>query len=277
MQVGRYEILPVLDGEARFQPTLAFAGTTEADWAPHRALLDADGMLPLTLGGFLLRGGAAGRVVLIDVGIGARQIGSGLGALGGGRFLESLAGHGLAPGDITDVVFSHLHFDHTGWASVDGKPVFANATYRCDPRDWAYWITDPPKTATGELRPTTVLQKELLEAVADRVEPWTVDGPLLPGVNVMHAPGHTPGSAIMVVSDGDARALLLGDVVHCPVELLESEWGGLGDVDPALAKQTRNALARELEGKETPISAAHFPGMQFGRLLSAEGRRRWVV
>jgi len=165
----------------------------------------------------------------------------------------------------------------SGSGSDGLNPAFANATYRCDPRDWAYWITDPPKTATGELRPTTVLQKELLEAVADRVEPWTVDGPLLPGVNVMHAPGHTPGSAIMVVSDGDARALLLGDVVHCPVELLESEWGGLGDVDPALAKQTRNALARELEGKETPISAAHFPGMQFGRLLSAEGRRRWVV
>ncbi|MHB8575075.1 MAG: MBL fold metallo-hydrolase [Dehalococcoidia bacterium] len=273
MQVGAYEILPVMDGEGRFQPMAAYAGTTEADWAPHRNLLDADGMLPLAIGGFLIRGGPEERLVLVDVGIGPRQLGS----LGGGKFIESLAVYGLRPRDITDVVFTHLHFDHTGWASADGAAVFDHATYRCDPRDWEYWITDPPKNAEGELRPTTVLQKELLDAVADRVQPWSSDGPVLPGLDVLHAPGHTPGSTILVVSDGTARALLLGDVVHCPVELLESEWGGLGDVDPALAKRTKNALARELEGTDTPISAAHFPGMQFGRLLSAEGRRRWVV
>jgi glyoxylase-like metal-dependent hydrolase (beta-lactamase superfamily II) len=93
----------------------------------------------------------------------------------------------------------------------------------------------------------------------------------------MSAPGHTPGSTILVLSHGAARGLLLGDVVHCPVELLDDEWSGLGDVDPALARKTRNALARELEGTDTPVAAAHFSGMVFGRLLLAEGRRSWVV
>ena len=92
----------------------------------------------------------------------------------------------------------------------------------------------------------------------------------------MTAPGHTPGSTIVVLSSGDARALLLGDVVHCPVELLDDEWAGVGDVDPALAQRTRVALAQELEGSSTPVAAAHFPGMQFGRLLGAQGTRRWV-
>ena len=74
----------------------------------------------------------------------------------------------------------------------------------------------------------------------------------------MSAPGHTPGSTILVMSSGTARGLLLGDVVHCPVELLDDEWGGVGDVDPELAKRTRLALTRELEGTDTPVAAAHF-------------------
>jgi glyoxylase-like metal-dependent hydrolase (beta-lactamase superfamily II) len=93
----------------------------------------------------------------------------------------------------------------------------------------------------------------------------------------MVAPGHTPGSTIMVLSSGAERAMLLGDVVHCPVQLLDDEWAGISDVDPVLAKRTRNALARELEGSGVPVAGAHFEGMHFGRLLVAEGRRRWVV
>ena len=81
----------------------------------------------------------------------------------------------------------------------------------------------------------------------------------------------------MVVSSGADRALLLGDAVHCPVELLDDEWATIGDVDPDLATRTRIALAKELEGSDIPVAAAHFPGLQFGRLLSGEGRRRWVV
>ena len=68
--------------------------------------------------------------------------------------------------------------------------------------------------------------------------------------------------------------MLLGDVVHCPVELLDDEWAGMSDVDPELALRTRVALARELEGTDVPVAAAHFPGLQFGRLLLGEGKRQ---
>ena len=70
--------------------------------------------------------------------------------------------------------------------------------------------------------------------------------------------------------------MLLGDVVHCAVELLDDEWAGVADVDPKLAQQTRNVLARELEGSTTPVAAAHFPGLAFGRVLAGEGTRRFV-
>lgn len=261
MHVGEYRIDPVMDGYGAFDPTKAFRGTTEEDWAVHRDLLDANGKIGFSMGGFLVRGG--GRTTLVDLGLGP---GSFLG-IDGGRMLDSLSGLGVAPVDVTDVVFTHLHFDHIGWAAdADGHPTFPNATYRCHPDDWQHFTVDHP----GE-------ELDLLEPVAERFEMWSVDGNLLPGMDTLLAPGHTPGSTVLVVSSGEDRAMLLGDVVHCPIELVDDEWDALFDVDPDLAKRTRVALNREIEGSDIPVVAAHFPDLQFGRLLAGEGKRRWVV
>ena len=70
--------------------------------------------------------------------------------------------------------------------------------------------------------------------------------------------------------------MLLGDVVHCPLELVEDDWQAVFDVDPVLAQRTRAAVARELEGTNTAVAAAHFPGLQFGRLLETGGQRSWA-
>jgi glyoxylase-like metal-dependent hydrolase (beta-lactamase superfamily II) len=259
VDIGAISVEPVTDGVARFRATDAYANT-EADWEPHRAFLTDDGMLEFAVGGFLVRSGD--RVVLVDVGVGSRPIAG----FDGGRFLESLAALGTDPGDVTDVVFTHLHFDHVGWATQQGEVVFPNATYRCDQRDWDHFVDGPDGGAARKLNP-----------VADRLETWSTSGPLLAGIDVMSAAGHTPGSTVIVLSSGTERAMLLGDVVHCPVELLDDEWAGVGDVDPALAQRTRVALARELEGTDVPVAASHFSGMEFGRLLRANGRRQWVV
>jgi glyoxylase-like metal-dependent hydrolase (beta-lactamase superfamily II) len=276
MQVGDVAVLPVHDGTVLIKPTDAYRtgqpvqpagpkGAEEDDWAPHLGLLDDAGMLEIALGGFLVR--AAGRVVLVDTGLGAMTAPVAGAEMVGGRLLESLADYGVLPAEITDVVFTHLHFDHVGWATRKGEVVFPNATYRCDQRDWDHFVTnDPAGGGARKLRP-----------ISDRLSTWDRDGTILPTLDALVAPGHTPGSTIIVVSDGPARALLLGDVVHCPVELVDDEWAGMGDVDPELAKRTRIALAREIEGKDLPVAAAHFPGMRFGRLLAGEGRRQWVV
>jgi len=277
VNVGEIRIDGVLDGAARVAPTIAYGaplgnlngkGMDEGDWDPHRDLLDADGLVELALGAFLLRGGPLGeRVVLVDAGCGPR----GFGAFESGAMLDSLGALGVATGEVTDVVFTHLHFDHVGWASRDGDAVFANATYRCDEADWAHFV-DSPATDRGHERSLRYIQP-----VAERFEMFSGSRPLFPGVNVQLAPGHTPGSTLVIVSDGADRAILLGDVVHCPVELLDDEWGTIGDVDPELAKRTREALSRELAGTDVPVAAAHFPGLRFGRLLAGQGRRAWVV
>jgi glyoxylase-like metal-dependent hydrolase (beta-lactamase superfamily II) len=230
-------------------------------WAQHEQFLTPEGKIELAVGGFLIRG-VGDRVVLVDNGIGETDPGS---RFRGGKLMESLASYGLKAEDITDMVFTHLHFDHIGWTTREGINQFPNATFRCDSRDWTHFV------GTNERVTATMLP------IQNRVETWDTGGPLLPGIDTQVAAGHTPGSTLLVLSSGTARALLLGDVVHCPVELLDDEWGGLGDVDPELAQRTRVALAREIEGTNTPVAAAHFPGMVFGRLLAANGKRQWVV
>jgi glyoxylase-like metal-dependent hydrolase (beta-lactamase superfamily II) len=273
VQIGSIEILPVIDATFRHPPMTTYLGSAahENAWEIHRYLLDDDGQLESSMGGFLIRGGGSERVALVDLGLGDNDM---MGARGG-AMLESLRGYGLEPEDVTDVLFTHLHLDHIGWASVAGQLVFPNATYRCDTADWDYWVVDPPDAAQEVPKRYFRRQKELMDPAEARLETWDRDGPVLPGIDVLQIPGHTPGSSMLVVSDGDERALLLGDVVHCAVELLEDEWDGFADVDPVQAKAARNALARELERSDTPVAAAHFPNLRFGRVLPGERARRF--
>ncbi len=117
---------------------------------------------------------------------------------------------------------------------------------------------------------------ERLGPVLDRIETWESDGPVLPGLSVRLAPGHTPGSSVVVVSQGDERAMLLGDIIHCPLELMDDDFNLLVDYDQALADAVRETYARELEGADIPVAASHFPGLRFGRLLPGRGLRRWT-
>ena len=198
MQIGDLVVEPVYDGVMKM-PATAFAGTTMEQWAPHQRFLDADGRIEFALGGFLVR--ARDQLILVDAGIGDRsgEIRNGTGFFQGGQLLHSLAALRVQPEDITDVLFTHLHFDHIGWATQDGVMTFPNATYRCDDRDWQHFRDNE------RVEP-------VLGPIADRLSNWDSSGPLCPGIDALTAPGHTPGSTILVLSSGTDRGMLLGDV-----------------------------------------------------------------
>ncbi|HEY2097999.1 MAG TPA: MBL fold metallo-hydrolase, partial [Pseudonocardia sp.] len=157
-------------------------------------------------------------------------------------------------------------FDHVGWSTRKGAVVFPNATYRAHAADWAHFVTASDAEA-GAVRKLGPLEPQL--ALFD------ADGPLAPGVDARHTPGHTPGSTVYVVSSGGERALLLGDVVHSVVELAEPDWEAVFDVDPAAARAARNALADEVADTPDLVIGAHFPELRFGRVLRAGGDRRF--
>lgn len=260
MQLGDFRVDHIIDGSGRFRPTRSFVGSTDAQWADHSYLLDQDGLLPFTMGGFLVRG--RDRVVLIDAGLGPGE----LMGIKAGAMIDNLQRAGVTAEDVTDVVFTHLHIDHIGWVSQDGAKVFPNAVHRCSSSDWAHFMIDNRGSEAERIQPA-----------ADRFEMWDGEMTVLPALDTMSTPGHTPGSTTLVLSSGTERIMFLGDVVHCPIQLEEDEWSALFDVDPELAKRTRNALARELEGTDVRVSGTHFPDMHFGRLVQAQGKRRFVV
>jgi glyoxylase-like metal-dependent hydrolase (beta-lactamase superfamily II) len=277
-RIGDLEVIPVFDGYSREDPTTMFVfeetsetllGHRREDWQEYSDLLDSAGQLEHGLGGFLIRTGD--RLVLIDAGVGPNQIGP-YGpfdrVIKGGELPGELARIGIDLADITDVVFTHLHPDHYGWATHADASLFPRATFRCHALDWAHFVENPTQL--------TAFSSQLL-SLTERLETWEHDGPLLPHIDARLAPGHTPGSTVLILSSGEDRALLLGDVAHCPVELLESEWASLGDMDRDLAKRTRQAIAEEFEGTDVRLTGPHFPGMRFGRLLPGTGRRNWVV
>jgi glyoxylase-like metal-dependent hydrolase (beta-lactamase superfamily II) len=262
MKIGDIEILPVFDGVGKEVAAEVLTRPGVGDpWVCHAAEdtgLDAHGVLHLDLGGFLVRTGD--RVVLVDAGVGTINNEK----YAGGGFLDGLRAHGVAPADVTDVVFTHLHFDHVGWATKKGEVVFPNATYRVHADDWAHFVESPEADA-GAVRK--------LSPLTGRLEPFTADGPLAPGLDARHTPGHTPGSTVYVVSSGAERALLLGDVVHSVVELAEPDWEAVFDVDPVAARAARNVLADEVADTTDLVVGAHFPGLRFGRVVTAEGGR----
>ncbi|HKS46975.1 MAG TPA: MBL fold metallo-hydrolase [Amycolatopsis sp.] len=258
MKIGALAVEPVHDGYG-YEPgreVLSRPGVSDA-WACHEHLLDDAGNLELTLGGFLVRTGA--RVVLVDAGVGTINNDK----YHGGQFLESLRGLGVEPADVTDVLFTHLHFDHVGWATKKGEVVFPNATYRVHRADWAHFVE------SSDAEPGAVRK---LSPLADRAETFESDTTLAPGLDARHTPGHTPGSTVFVVSSEGQRALLLGDVAHSPVELTDPVWEAVFDVDPAAAKKVRSELVDACTDYPDVLAAAHFPP---GRLMTVGGERRF--
>jgi glyoxylase-like metal-dependent hydrolase (beta-lactamase superfamily II) len=310
LTVGEIEVRPVIDGMIVSQlPASKPLPDPDTDAWRDQHMFRPDGMIESTVGGFLVRTGD--RLVLVDAGAGQAIPGGYsppvvdldddedpfvatflergapremIGAIADhfshtqmerGRLPASLAALGVDPAEVTDLVFTHLHFDHIGWASEDGTAFFPNATIHCAAPDLDHFLADPADERTVALVFDTPLAPERLAPVLDRIETWEGDGTLFPGVDVRLTPGHTPGSSVVVLADGDQRAMLLGDMIHCPLELMDDEFDLLVDVDQEAAIRVREAYARELEGSDISVSAAHFPGLQFGRLLPGEGIRRW--
>jgi glyoxylase-like metal-dependent hydrolase (beta-lactamase superfamily II) len=311
VKIGSIDVEPVLDGRilAKLHATKPFPPPDSQQWNDQHGIFRDDGLIESTLGAFLVR--TDDRVVLVDAGGGpafpegyeppvndvdypADPVASAFRSRGApddmlrelaadfsrtrveqGDLPVSLDALGVSADDVTDLVFTHLHFDHIGWSSADGAAYFPNATIRCASADVDHFLAGPEEEQFVSLIYGALPAAERLAPVLDRIETWESDQPLMPGVDVRLAPGHTPGSSVIVLSDGGEQAMLLGDIVHCPLELMDDDFNLLVDHDQEMANKVREAYARELEGSDTVAAAAHFPGLQFGRLLPSEGARRW--
>ena len=285
IQVGTTTVTYLPDGFGWLNPAVVFPASQPDGWATYGEFLDEDGRFPVSIGSFLIR--TDGQTLLVDLGLGAVDFEvPGVATFKGGRLIDSLAAENLVPADIDTV--THLHHDHVGWTTnvapapnaPDGQVVegltFPKARHLVHADEWSHWH------GTDELvgpHPAAVQRplSDQLTFIADGDE-------IAPGVHALATPGHTPGHSSVVVTDpsgqSSQRVVILGDVMHCQVQISEKSWSFLFDVDPEQSLATRERLLAELENPAVILAGGHFSGNVFGRVLpptpSAPYARRWL-
>jgi glyoxylase-like metal-dependent hydrolase (beta-lactamase superfamily II) len=199
-------------------------------------------MIPMAINCVLVQTGEMN--VLIDAGPGEKI--SPLDRTAHGLEAESplradLAALGLQPTDIDAVVFSHLHWDHAGGATVRNSdrtaiPAFPRATYFINQREWQDATGGAPELA-GSYSADDFLP---LEAAGQLV--LVENGQqILPGITCLQTGGHTLGHQAIQLEAGGEGAIYLGDI--CPATThVRPLWCTAYDLDLVATRQQKTKL-----------------------------------
>ncbi|MCB0693144.1 MAG: MBL fold metallo-hydrolase [Lewinellaceae bacterium] len=158
------------------------------------------------------------RVILIDTGVGEKQddrFRSFFHPAQQDLFLTELSLAGIQPEDVTDVLLTHLHFDHTGGAIVlddDGhpRPLFPNATYWSSQRHWD-WAMKP-----NAREKASFLTENFLPLQEWGMIQWADIGPMadwLPGIQLEAVYGHTEAMFVPVIHTDQRPIVYCADLI----------------------------------------------------------------
>ena len=263
---GDFKITYLNDGGGYITPHAMYPASTEEAWQAYKDLLNEDGALVVSIGGFLIETGD--QKIVMDLGFGPQTVEfPGFGPFIGGEFMNSLAKTGVSPDEVTDVVFTHLHLDHVGWTSTDGKLTFPNAKHMATKADWDFWSAD--ESGMG-MHPEAVAPflKEHLNYVSAGDE-------IAPGMKVLSTPGHTPGHISLHIAAGDQEVYLIADLLHSAVQFVEADWHVAFDIDPAQGRATREGIYADLARDNVLVADGHFSDHVFGRVMLDDGKPTW--
>jgi glyoxylase-like metal-dependent hydrolase (beta-lactamase superfamily II) len=206
-RVGPYELFAIESGRFALDGGAMFGIVPRPLWERSNPP-DAQGRIALALRLLLIRG--YGRTWLVDTGMGdkfdpkANAIYHVEGVLLPDAALEA---EGLDPRDVTDVILTHLHFDHAGGTTrADGSPVFPRARHYVQKRQWD-WAHEPSLKDRGSYRPADFRSLDRLVTL--------LDGPanLAPGIDVMPVHGHTPAMQLPRIQADGRNVFYCADLV----------------------------------------------------------------
>jgi glyoxylase-like metal-dependent hydrolase (beta-lactamase superfamily II) len=192
----------------------------------------------------------ADRLILIDSGIGNKQK---------GKFIQyfspenthllhdNLAKKGFLPDDITDVILTHLHFDHAGGAiRLDAShtllPAFPRATYWVSDLQWKTALHPSVKEAPSFLGENF---RALIDWGILKFVPCTPDPvAFLPGLTLRFVHGHSPGMMLPVIQLKNRTFVFCADLIPT-MHHLSLSYIIAYDVEPLKTIMERNELIEE--------------------------------
>ena len=278
MKVGDFEVIALSDGTVPLPVLDLLIGIKPTEI--EKLLADSYLKAPLdtSVNAYLIKpAGSNGQLILVDTGTG-ELYGPML-----NKLTASLQAAGYEPGQITDVLLTHIHTDHSG-GLMDGKRmVFPNAVIHADKREVEYWLNpanlDKSKGDKERL-------KNLFREAAAKVKPYsdagklkTFDGDtqLFPGIRSIAAPGHTPGHSLYALESKGEKIVFVGDIMHfAEVQFPNPAVKIMFDSDPNAAAAQRKKAFADAAKNGYWIAPAHvsFPGI--GHLRASGGGYRWI-
>lgn len=264
LRLGEWELHTVEGGRYLIDAGVMNGIIPRTVWQ-HVTPPDATNRIPLGVHCVLAR--SSTHCVLIDTGYGGKLSPlerSSYAIDPGNPVLESLAALGVAPEAIDVVVFSHLHWDHVGGATVfdsDRRPVptFPRATYFINRLEWEDASSGLPEHGGYNAHDFLPLQQAgQLVLVEGEIE-------IVPGLWTRPTGGHTRGHQALVLESGGRTALYPGDL--CSVEYhLRRLWSSAYELYPLQSRQRKPQLLGEAADGNWWVLWDHDPNYAVSRL-----------
>lgn len=218
-------IIPIETGKFKLDGGAMFGVVPKTIWQKTNPA-DENNMCSWSMRCMLIENGK--QLILIDTGIGdkqSEQFFSHYYLHGNDSLKKNVEAAGYSLDDITDVILTHLHFDHCGGAIERNKegnfrPVFKNATYWSSERHWK-WATEPNAREKASFLKENILpiQESGQLKFVERKENYTSNA--FENIDLIFVDGHTDSMMLPVIHHKDKKIVFMADLLpstgHIPL------------------------------------------------------------